>query len=212
MRNRGVLRTLAGVCLVAATASAAEVPRPSPDFAINMLDGDPILLSQYKGKVCALAFILTTCPHCQKTVGYLSAMQNEYGPRGFQVIASAIEDMAKMNLPDFIKNFQPPFPVGFNNQNAVQEYLQHPVILRLFMPQLVFIDRQGTIRAQYAGDDKFFTGDQSVTATGQGVTLTVKTPSKGQEENLREQIEALLKEAPAAHKKRAAAPASKKAP
>jgi len=172
-------------------ASAAEVPRPSPDFAIDTLGGDPIHLSQYKGKVCALAFILTTCPHCQKTVGYLSAMQNEYGPRGFQVVASAIEDMAKMNLPDFIKRFQPPFPVGFNTQNAVQEYLQHPVILRLFMPQLVFIDRQGTIRAQYPGEDKFFAEDQ--------------------EKHIREQIETLLKDAPAAHKKRAAAPAPKKA-
>jgi peroxiredoxin len=175
----------------AAVASAAEVPRPSPDFAINMTDGQKILVSQYKGKVCVLAFILTTCPHCQKTVGYLSTMQNEYGARGFQVLASAIEDMAAMNLPDFIKRFQPPFPVGFNNQNAVQEYLQHPVILRLLMPQVVFIDRQGTIRAQYAGDDKFFAEDQ--------------------DKHIREQIEVLLKDAPAAHKKRAAMPAPKKA-
>lgn len=171
-------------------ARAAEVPRPSPDFAVSMIGGQQIQVSQYKGKVCVLAFILTTCPHCQKTIGFLSAMQNEYGPRGFQVLASAIEDMAAMNVPDFIKRFQPPFPVGFNNQNAVQDYLQHPVILRLLMPQLVFIDRQGTIRAQYAGDDKFFAEEQ--------------------EKHLREQIEALLKDAPARHKQRAAA-APKKA-
>jgi hypothetical protein len=107
------------------------------------------------------------------------------------VLASAIEDMAKMNVPDFIKRFQPPFPVGFSNQNEVQDYLQHPVILRLLMPQLVFIDRKGTIRAQYAGDDKFFGEDQ--------------------DKNIREQIEALLKEAPAATKKRVTASAPKKA-
>jgi hypothetical protein len=52
------------------------------------------------------------------------------------------------------------------------------------MPQMVFIDRQGTIRAQYSGDDKFFAEDQ--------------------EKHIREQIETLLKE------KKAAAPASKK--
>ena len=164
-----------------AIANAAELPRPSPDFAVNMIGGQQIQLSQYKGKVCVLAFILTTCPHCQKTVGILSTLQNEYGPRGFQVVASAIEDMAAMNVPDFVKRFQPPFPVGFNNQNAVQDYLQHPVILRLLMPQVVFIDRQGTIRAQYAGDDTFFADDQ--------------------EKHLRDHIEALLKAAPASHKK-----------
>jgi len=174
---------------VAAVARAAELPRPSPDFVVSLVGGQQIHVSQYKGKVCALAFILTTCPHCQKTVGFLSAMQNEYGPRGFQVLASAIESMAAMNVPDFVKRFQPPFPVGFNNQEVVQEYLQHSVILRLLMPQVVFIDRQGTIRAQYAGDDKFFADDQ--------------------QKHLRDQIEALLKDAPAAHKKRAAAPGSK---
>jgi len=158
-------------------ASAADVPRPSPDFAINTIDGPQIQLSQYKGKVCVLAFILTTCPHCQKTVGYLSTMQREYGPRGLQVVASAIEDMAKMNVPDFIKHFQPPFPVGFSTQNDVDGYLQHPVIYRLLVPQLVFIDRQGTIRAQVGGDDPFFAADQ--------------------ETHIREQIEALLTDAPA---------------
>ena len=82
--------------LLAAMAHAAEVPRPSPDFAINTVDGAPLQVSQYKGKVVALVFILTTCPHCQKTVGYLSTMQKEYGPRGLQVLASAVDDMGKM--------------------------------------------------------------------------------------------------------------------
>jgi hypothetical protein len=118
-------------------------------------------------------------------------MQNDYAPRGFQVLASAIEDMAKMDVPDFIKRFQPPFPVGFNNRDAVEAFLQHPTMFRMLMPQVVFIDRQGTIRAQYAGDDKFFAEDQ--------------------DKHLREQIEALLKESPAPQKKRAAASTPKKA-
>ena len=170
-------------------ARAAQVPRSSPDFAIDFPSGKQIHTAEYRGKVVALAFILTTCPHCQKVVRILSVMQNEYGPRGFQVLASAIETMAAMNLPDFIKQFQPPFPVGFNSQDPVQNYLQHPVIFRLLMPQLLFIDREGVIQAQYAGDDKFFAADQ--------------------EKHLREQIEALLK---AGSKKSAAAKAEKKMP
>jgi hypothetical protein len=60
------------------------------------------------------------------------------------------------------------------------------------MPILAFIDRQGIIRAQYEGDDKFFSEDQ-------------------QEKNLTAKIEELLKEgAPGARKsvakKSAAAP------
>jgi hypothetical protein len=42
------------------------------------------------------------------------------------------------------------------------------------MPQLVFIDRKGIVRAQYPGDDKFF--------------------KEAEETNMRNQIEALLKD------------------
>jgi thiol-disulfide isomerase/thioredoxin len=167
---------IAGFCLAAslALAQAANIPRHSPEFAINLSGGKQVLLSSYKGKAVALIFILTYCPHCQKTVGMLSKLQQEYGPRGFQVLASAIEDMAATAVPKFIRDFNPPFPVGFNDRNQVLDYLQHPVMARLLMPQLVFIDKNFTIRSQYSGDDKFFGDDQ--------------------EKNLRAEVEKLLKD------------------
>lgn len=190
MQKLRLFCVLACFSLIAGLASAAEVPRRSPDFAIKLTNGGQVLLSQYRGKVVALAFILTYCPHCQKTVTYLSSLQNEYGPRGFSVLACAIEDMAAMAVPDFVKRFQPPFPVGFSDRNPVLEYLQHPAMFRLMMPQVVFIDRTGTIRAQYSGEDKFLGDDQ--------------------EKNLREQVESLLKEEPTAQKKHTGSSARRK--
>ena len=146
------------VCLLAVflgSLQAANLPRKAPEFAVSLTGGKQVLLSQYRGKVVAMLFILTYCPHCQKTVGALSKLQNELGPRGFQVVGSAIEDMAAMAVPDFIKRFNPPFPVGFNERDPVLQFLQHPPMMRLLMPQLVFIDNQGNIRAQYTGDDTF---------------------------------------------------------
>lgn len=160
---------------VASLAAGAEIPRPSPDFAVDLNNGRQIHVSEYKGKVVVLAFILTTCPHCQFTSRVLTKLQHEYGTHGFQVIASAINDMANMLVPDFIKDFQPAYPVGFNQREAAEDYLQHPVMFRLLMPQVVVIDRKGTIRAQYAGDDKFFVEAE-------------------QEKNFRELLEPLLKE------------------
>src|SRR6266498_3721422 len=157
---------------------AANIPRRSPEFAINTNNGKQILLSAYKGKVVTLIFILTTCPHCQKTVGILSKLQPEYAPRGYQVLVSAIEDMAALAVPGFIRSFNPPFPVGYNERPPVLDYLQHPVMNRLMMPQLVFVDRSFTIRAQYTGDDSKFLPDDAA----------------AQEKNLRGQIESLLKE------------------
>jgi len=182
------LRKICAILLcLASTMMAADIPRPSPDFAINLNDGTQIHPSQYQGKVVVVAFILTYCSHCQFTVQILARLQKEYGPQGLQVVASAIDPMSSMKVPDFIKQFQPGFPVGFNEHNAAIEYLQHPIMYRLMMPQLVFIDRKGTIRAQHAGDEEAFFNEAT------------------QEKNLRDAIEGLLKEpTQTAHKKRAA--------
>jgi peroxiredoxin len=161
--------------LLSSVLGGATIPRSTPEFAINTTDGKQILLSQYRGKTVVLAFILTTCPHCQQTIGVMSKLQPEYAGRGVQMLACAIDDAARQNLPGFVTKFHPPFPVGYSPRDSVYEYLQHPGMLILHMPALVFIDRGGTIRAQYTGDAPFFAGDE-------------------QEKNFRDQIDKLLKE------------------
>ncbi len=167
--------------LLASSCFADQIPRPSPDFTILMNAAPPIPISQYKGKAIALIFLLTTCPHCQKTTGVLSKLQNDYGPKGFQVVGCAIQDMASLFVPEFVKKFQPAFPVGFSERGPVLNFLQHPEMLLLLMPQVVLIDRNFTIRAQYSGDNAIFTDDQ--------------------EAKLRAVIEPLLTKRPEAHKK-----------
>jgi thiol-disulfide isomerase/thioredoxin len=182
-KRRLLAPALATLFLTAPMVEAINLPRKSPELAINVTGGKQALVSQYRGKVVVVAFILTWCSHCQKTIGYLIKDQNAYGPRGLQVLASAIEDVAPINLPAFIRQFNPPFPVGFDNQTVAINYLEHPPMLIPHMPILAFIDRQGIIRAQYEGDDKFFSEGQ-------------------QEKNLSDKIEELLKEAAPPKKQR----------
>jgi peroxiredoxin len=167
-------RCLAALVLLPLLAQAAEPPRQAPEYTIKRNGAPPLTLSQYRGKPVVLAFILTYCSHCQRTVGFLSKDQNDYGPRGLQVVACAIENAAQLALPAFIKNFNPPFPVGYNDGSTALEFMHHPMVKVPIMPMLAFIDRQGMIRAHFEGDDEKFFGDQH-------------------EQNLRAQIEALLK-------------------
>lgn len=160
MLRRIVLAAAVPLAMCAASI-AGTLPRPAPtSFAIHLTNGQQVSLNQFSGKAIAVIFILTYCPHCQKAVNTLVKAQTEYGPRGFQVLASAIEDHAASAVPDFLKRFHPPFPVGYNDRSAALEFLQHPMAARLIMPQLVFIDPTGTIRAQYAGEDAFFDDQQ----------------------------------------------------
>jgi len=187
--RRGLGALLAALMLAAA-AWAVDLPRKSPPLIIGMNGAKPLTIDQYKGKAVLLAFILTTCPHCQHTTGILNVMQAEYGPRGLQVLEAAIDQGAEPLVPGFIQHFTPRFPVGFVSYDASAEYLQHNPMLIMHVPALVFIDRQGVIRAEYEGDDKFFSEEV-------------------QEKNLREQIEKLLRPAGAPHKTSAAKTAAK---
>lgn len=167
------------LCL-AGSAVAATVPRPSPEFVIRGAGGEA-LLSSYRGKVVLLAFILTTCPHCQHSVGIMNEIQKEYGPKGFQALATAFNELAPQLLPDFLTRFRPAFPVGYTSRASVYDYLQFPANMPFSVPMMVFIDRKGVIRAQHLGDDPFF---------------------ENQDKNIRSMIDSLLKE-PASAKKAA---------
>jgi len=177
------------ICLAAPVAEAATVPRPAPDFTIKTLTGQPIQLSQFKGKPVVLVFILTGCSHCQKTVGFLSKLQPEFAPRGLQVVASAID--APTAVPGFIQQFRPGFPVGFNAAEDAMAFMQHVPMMVPYMPMIAFLDKDGVIRAQYEGNDPFLS---------EGV----------QERNLRNRIEELVKSGPPAKKPAAKASPTKK--
>jgi hypothetical protein len=81
--------------------------------------------------------------------------------------------MAAMLVPDYVKELQLSFPVGVAEREPVLGLLQYSPIERMLVPQLIFIDRKGVIRAQHSGDSPFFADE---------------------EKSMREQIEALLKE------------------
>ena len=63
--------------------SAAD-PRPAPELVIKSATGQEQLLSKFRGKVVAVEFLLTTCPHCQKASQNLQKLYKELGPQGFQ--------------------------------------------------------------------------------------------------------------------------------
>jgi hypothetical protein len=94
-------------------------------------------------------------------------------PKGFEVVEGAVNDDA--DVPDFLRRYNPPFPVGTSSGLAALEYLQWPKGQRPLVPLMAFIDRKGVIRAQFSGLDETFFNDQ-------------------QDAHLREQAEKLLNE------------------
>jgi peroxiredoxin len=143
--------------LLALTAFAVDIGKPSPPFTIQQLSGPTLQLSQYKGKVVALALIYTTCPHCQNLTKLLNTISKEYAAKGVQVVGCAFNDDAKSLLPEFLKQFQPTFPVGYCDRDPVMVYVQYSVLKQFYVPHMVFLDRQGVVRGDFPGESPFMT-------------------------------------------------------
>jgi len=125
-------------------------PRKAPELTIVESGGKQTLLSSYRGKVVLLAFIFTTCPHCQAECGVLTKLQGELGGKGFQPLAVAFNDNAGMLVNSFVQNFHPSFPVGYAGRQTVTDYLQLNDSTPWVVPQIVLIDRKGMIVEQSA--------------------------------------------------------------
>ena len=134
---------------------AGPTERKAQDFKINMVDGSKVSLGQYQGKVVVLAMIMTTCPHCQAATRILATLQKEFGPKGLQVLEAALDQKPAESVPVFIKNFNPPFPVGYTTVAESVAFMQLSSKKRYYVPYVTFIDRDGMIRGQYVGDDPF---------------------------------------------------------
>ncbi len=148
-----IFATLTLCCLAAALF--AGVPRPAPKLTVPLPGGKTLDIERFKGKVIALEFLKTTCPHCRNTSTTMQKLLGELGPQGFQPIGVAIDPKANELVPHYVKQLGLTFPVGIGHRDIANTYREHPKMFGMTMPQLVFIDKKGVIRFQYGGGDGF---------------------------------------------------------
>lgn len=146
---------LAGLA-ICSLAQDTNAIRKAPELAFNMPGQGEHLLSQLRGKVVALEFILTTCPHCQAAARLMTQLQQEYGSRGLQALDLAINGLDEGRTPQqadalvatFARNFQVGFPVGWVPRDRFMSFLGFSFAELTVVPQVVLIDRKGYIHYQ----------------------------------------------------------------
>ncbi len=168
-----VLMSISGAIL------CAELPRKAPDFQIHMPDGKNVPLSTFKQKVILVAFLSTTCPHCQHYVQILNGINKDYASKGVQILGAAFDEGAQNKVAAFIQQFQPTFPLGWDEHSAVLGFMQISIMNPGFVPKVVFIGRGGTIVKQFEGSDEFFKDpEKSTRATLDELLKAAKPPVK----------------------------------
>jgi hypothetical protein len=86
------------------------------------------------------------------------------------------------DIPGFIAQYKPSFPVGTADAGAALQYLEWPQDKRPLVPLMVFVDRQGIIRSEYSGADADFFNeqqmDQHIRAEAQKLLAERAAPAK----------------------------------
>ena len=100
----------------------ANVDQPLPHVVLPTVGNDWVDLSTFKGKVILITFWTTWCPGCVDEIPSLIHLQQEYGTKGFTVVAIAVDDQGEESVESFVKSRI--FPV-----NGASTAIDYPVLL-----------------------------------------------------------------------------------
>jgi len=158
-------RELLALPIVAAALPQAEaappLPRPLPNYKYSLPDGTKLDLAKFRGKVCAIEVLNTTCPHCQKASMILQSVYAKYGSKGFQPVGIAVNDPTGMVINPYIKQYGLTYPVAFTTLETAHNLLQKSFTELMYVPNLLFVDKAGMIQSYYPAGDKFYDDEEN---------------------------------------------------
>jgi thiol-disulfide isomerase/thioredoxin len=139
------------VVLPGTAVSNPAATRVPADFELPTLDGGPIKLSDYRGKVLVLDFWAVWCPPCREEVPQLARIARENMSRGVEVVGLHIDDNGRSTPADirrFIGQYGINYTVGIAGNDVFTSYLGHDDDQ---IPQTLVFDRDGHLILHLAG-------------------------------------------------------------
>ncbi len=108
---------LAKTYFLKADARLGMIGKPAPNFSATDIDGNPISLKDYHGKVVLLDFWTTTCGPCIAEMPNMKKVYDAYKDVGFDVIGINI-DADEADLHEFLKACDLPWRQVFGGQDS----------------------------------------------------------------------------------------------
>jgi thiol-disulfide isomerase/thioredoxin len=120
------------------------------------LNGQPLDLPNYRGKVVLLDFWATWCTPCRGEIPHFVDFQDKYREQGLQVIGISMDDGPKP-VREFYQQFKMNYPVALENEKVADAYGGV-----LGLPITFLISRDGHVAAKYVGEVQMPTLEQGI--------------------------------------------------
>ncbi|MEO1596465.1 MAG: TlpA disulfide reductase family protein [Pseudomonadota bacterium] len=134
------------------TASALELGEPMPNVVLPLLEqgraGSAVTWRDYRGKLVYVDVWASWCGPCRQAMPRLNEIRNEFGPRGFEVVAVNVDDKLEDALR-FLSKYPVDYPVLLDPKGKL------PTAFEIEgMPTSYLIDPNGVVLYQHTGFKK----------------------------------------------------------
>ncbi len=148
-----IRRAAYAVFVLAALAGLAVLlwptygPRTAADVEFQLLDGRKLALQELRGRPVLVAFWATSCKPCVEELPDLIKLYKELQPRGFELIAVAMPYDRPLDVQNFVRARNVPYPVALDVEGkAVRAFDGVP-----YVPMAFLISPEGKIAYQQTG-------------------------------------------------------------
>lgn len=137
---------IALLMLLGSTALPAAYESDEPvNFALEQLHGDEVSLSDYRGQWVVLNYWATWCAPCRKEIPELSELND--ARTDITVLGLAYEDTDIESFDEFLKEFQPSYPLLLVDVSEPPEPFGAPKVL----PTTIILNPDGVPTKTFLG-------------------------------------------------------------
>jgi glutathione peroxidase-family protein len=125
------------------------LPATVLDAEQKSLNGNPIKLSAYSGKVLLVNLWATWCGPCRNEIPELVKLYKEFKDQGFEVVGLSTEnpDSSREMVRDFVRAYEMNYAVGWVSPDVAVELMQGNGNI----PQSFLITRDGRVVTRFVG-------------------------------------------------------------
>ena len=133
----------------AAPVSMVTLPPLVLDTELKSINGRPIKLSEFSGKVLVVNLWATWCGPCRMEIPELVKFRKEYRSKGLEVVGLSTENpqASDAGVRRFAQEFKMDYPVGWATPEVAMTLMQG----RDAIPQSFVIGRDGRILKRFVG-------------------------------------------------------------
>lgn len=118
----------------------------APDFSLTSLQGKPVSLSSFRGRVVMVHFWATWCPPCVEEMPALEGLARTFVDRDFDILAVSVDEGGANAVASFMKKNRLSLPVLLSPDHAAA------TLYGTFkFPETYLVDRGGIVRKKLIG-------------------------------------------------------------